>query len=140
MIDIVSTLFIAKWKLLFASAVTVFLGMQAAIVALYVVLVFDMITGVLAAQKRGEKITSRRMRLGFWKFVLYPVIIGCALTLDTFLVTIVTMPLMFNVVIGLVGITEFKSLAENISVMLEYDLWEKIKTQFNKKDVGGDLD
>lgn len=139
MILLIYTIFTSKWQLLVAAAATVLLGMQAAVVALYVLLLFDMITGILAARKKGVKITSKRMRLGLWKFLLYPIFIGCALTLDTFLISSLTVPIMFNIVIGLVGLTEFKSLAENVSVMLEYDLWEKIKKVFNRRS-GNDED
>lgn len=94
-----------------------FLGMVCALVAT------DFFTGVRAAKKRGEKITSGGMKRTVEKTVLY----FAAIILSEGMVQVFFpgVPLTY-VVSTYIALTEFKSNIENISSATGVDLWKRI--------------
>jgi hypothetical protein len=99
----------------------------------------DMITGMIASKKRGEKIESRKMRKTILKLLVY-ILVASAF----YMFQMAVMPAVpfINLVFGLIIITELKSMTENCDIIFNvktfgkiYDfvngLWEKI---FNKKE------
>lgn len=85
----------------------------------FVLVIADWATGVTAARKRGEKITSNGFRRTLTKAVSYMgAILLSRMCEEVFLPAA---PLTY-VVASYIGLTEFKSVIENISIITDNDL------------------
>lgn len=71
----------------------------------------DLITGMWAAKKRGEKISSAAMRRTISKIVIYQLAVIGAFVLETNLLSEL-LPVT-KIVAGVIGLVEFKSMLEN---------------------------
>lgn len=83
----------------------------------------DLITGLYASHKRNEKITSNGIRRTITKTLAYMAAVICSHVMET--VFLNGIPVV-KVVGGLIAITEFQSLMENISSITKIDLWKAI--------------
>ena len=89
-----------------------------------VCLVFaDMITGILAARHRNEKIHSRGMRRTITKCVSYYLVILCS---QGFVNVFGVTDYLVWAMAFLITITEFKSLIENVEEITGTKIWETI--------------
>lgn len=97
---------------------------------------FDMIAGMIAANQRGEQITSKAMRRTITKSISYfLVILGAQGFVKVFGVT----DYLVFAMSFLIAITEFKSIVENVESITGASLWGKIIElipQFKKHDTG----
>lgn len=75
----------------------------------------DTITGMVAARKRKEQITSAALRRTVSKMVVYQVAIISGFILETYLLS-EALPIA-KLAAGWVGVTEFKSIVENLSTI-----------------------
>ncbi len=78
-----------------------------------VLIVADMITGVLAARKRGEEINSGGLKRTIIKALIYEAAVMLGFLTETFL-TGGTIPIS-NIIASLVGMTELLSVLENMN-------------------------
>jgi len=93
---------------------------------------FDIITGVIAAKKRGEKITSKKLGASVTKTLLYFIaIILAQLMQNNFLPTFDQS--ITKAVSAIFAVIEFKSNLENISSATGIDLIEKLKMYIETK-------
>jgi phage-related holin len=99
------------FNLLLATA-AVFLPIKAALVAIVVLTVLDLVSGIAAAIKRKESITSSGLKRTVIKLLVYLSVACLAYVVETFL-TGGFVPLA-KIASGLVGITELKSILENM--------------------------
>lgn len=90
--------------------------------------VIDLITGVIAAWKRQDKIISRRMQRTIEKFVLYFLAIISAHAVKVVLME--SAPVTYVVVSSIV-LVEFKSIIENVESVTDVDVWAKLKSIIN---------
>ena len=112
------------------------LGIFAPVVAVMAVtgfLIFaDMITGIMAALKRGEKITSSAMRRTVSKMCIYHIVILAGFLVEVYMMGgVVPISKMAAVAIGT---TELLSILENASTVLEQDIFTKIKQFLGSKN------
>jgi hypothetical protein len=84
----------------------------------------DFVTGILAARKRGEPITSRAMGRTIWKCVGYQLAVISGFALEWLVPG--GLPIA-KLCAAAIGLSEFKSLAENIKAITGVDLWAVIK-------------
>ena len=114
------------WKALFASlaalAVELFSTEGRLIGVVFVVVFLDTVTGVLAANRRKEVITSYGMRRTIVKLLEYLAVVIAAVTLgNSFEGWLFWLP---EFTAAYVGITEFKSVIENVGMV---DFWERVR-------------
>jgi phage-related holin len=120
-----------NWKsiafLIFGSLAQFFAPIADFISVIALLMTADLITGIQAAQKRKEPITSNGIRRTVVKIVVYAlVIIVCEKIKLTFFHD-VDIKFSYGVALFIVLI-ELKSLSENIKTITGIDIWEKIKT------------
>lgn len=102
--------------------------------AVCVLTIFDTITGIWAALKRGDKIHSRAMGRTVTKMLLYSLVILLAHIME--IVFIPWMP-MVSLAAGYVALVEFRSNMENIGYITNIDVWNYLKDKieiFKPKD------
>jgi phage-related holin len=100
-------------KVLALAILAVFAPAQAMILSSVALVVMDLITGVAAARKRSETITSAGLSRTVAKLLVYETAILLAFLTQTYL-TGATIPVA-NIVAGFVGITELLSCMENLN-------------------------
>lgn len=98
----------------------------------------DLIAGLLVARKRGEVITSRGLKRTVAKMTVYQVAIVLAYITETHL-TQHSIPVL-NVVTSIIGITEFKSVIENLHVLSGGDVFSSIVRGISKPTAEGSDD
>jgi phage-related holin len=121
-----------KSKLLLASCypemlafLLLFLGdITAALLAIIFLVFADTVTGVWASIKNNQYLTSRRAGRILSKLLLYPLSIIVAKVAESYLTPSIPW---IQVVSGIIAIVEVKSIFENISLILGFDLWPRIK-------------
>jgi len=115
-----------------AAIIAFFIPIHNILVGIGALIVADMITGIFAARKRGEKIHSKKMGATVTKTILYFLGIILAqimqnLFLDPGVESIV------KATASIFAVIEFKSNLENISTATGIDLIGKLKTFIETK-------
>ena len=107
-----------------AAVVLVLSPIQATMITVGVLITADLITGIIAAWKRGETIQSSKLRNTIIKMVIYQLAIISAFLLETFILK--SGDIIVKVVAGTIGITEFKSIIENLEKGTDTKLTKRI--------------
>jgi hypothetical protein len=115
--------FATKYSILFLVFLT---PIHPLLYTIYILLIFDLITGVAKAVRSKEPITSKRMRDTIIKFVFYSIAVFIAFQVDITLFSAVALYLS-KLVGGYIILIEFQSNIENISTITGVDLWMMIK-------------
>ena len=100
---------------LFAIILTIVAPVQAAALAVFAIVIIDLITGVLAARKRKEEITSARIRDSVSKLFIYEIALLSALLLENYLLS--GMVPAIKIVSAVIGVAEGKSVLENLDTL-----------------------
>jgi len=106
------------------SMFSVFLPIKAVLVAVLVLVLIDSITGVMAAHKRNEKITSAGLRRTFSKIIVYQLGIVSGFIAEKYLLGEL-IPVM-KILSGVVGCIELKSILENANAITGQDLFKAL--------------
>lgn len=101
----------AHLKALVIAIVAIFAPIQALMATVGVLVIADTILGVMAARKRGEKITSSAMRRTVSKAVIYQVAIISGFLCEKYLSGDL-IPIT-KIIGGVIGMVEMKSILEN---------------------------
>lgn len=109
----------------------VLLPIRPLMIAVSVLVLADLITGIWASKKEGKKITSSGIKKTVAKTLAYQSCIVIAFVIETWLIS--DMPIV-KVVGGLIALTEGKSFFENINRITGVDFWSEIL-----KRAGGEL-
>lgn len=94
------------------ATVLIFAPIKSALLCAFGLAILDMVFGIIAAKRKGEKITSQGLRRTIAKLFVYELLIVLAFVTETFL-TGDSVPLV-RIFTGFVGITELKSVMENM--------------------------
>lgn len=117
------------------AAISVLSPIKAALATVLVLVLSDLVLGILAARKRGEKISSSGLRRTITKLFVYQSAIILAYICQKYLMGDM-MPLS-NLVSSFIGLTEIKSIIENLNVIgdgkLLSGLLEKLNSQSKKE-------
>lgn len=116
------------WSL---ALIAVFAPAQAMIFTSMALVLIDLVTGVWAAKKRGEIITSSGLSRTVAKLLVYESAILLAFVTQTYL-TGNTIPVA-NIVAGFVGITELLSCLENLNGISGTDLLKSLLEKLANK-------
>lgn len=119
------------WLDIVAFLAIFFADLQSALFALGFLILADTYTGIWAAYKFGGRkaITSRKAGRIVAKFILYPLSLIVAKVSEQYLSPAIPW---IDVTAGILAIVEVKSIFENISLILGFDLWDKLKKQLWK--------
>ena len=122
-----------EWGLKVAlSLLAVFAPAKGMIVTAFVLIVVDLITGVLAARKEKQPITSAGIGRTVVKALVYETAIILAFLTQTYL-TGPEIPCA-NIVASLIGLTELKSILENLQILSGGQLLNMIIDKLGSKN------
>ena len=115
--------------------IAIFAPIKAALIVALSLIVVDLITGVLAARKRGEPITSSGIKRTVGKVLLYELAIALAFLCQQYLTGDIFPA--SKLVTALVGMTELKSILENLDCLLGTSMFQTILSKIvqTKKDM-----
>lgn len=102
------------------------------IATVFCVILFDLILGVSAARKRGEKITSAGLRRTNSKFWIYSSTILLVYMVEKFLIS-EYLPLAKIVATG-IGIVELQSVREKIQALIGVDIFKDLLRRLGSKN------
>jgi len=103
-----------------------------ALATAFLLVMVDLVTGLMAARKRKEKITSLGLRRTISKLFIYELLIILSFLTETHL-TGDLIPLV-KLFAGFVGITELKSVMENLDAISGEPIISKIVDKLTKKE------
>lgn len=105
---------------------------QAIIISVGILIVGDMVTGILAARKRGENITSAAMRRTVSKMFVYQLTVISGFLLEHYILGGV-LPVA-KIVAGVIGMVEFKSMLENVNKITGIDILSDLMKKIGSKN------
>jgi len=97
---------------------------HAVMISVGFLIVADLVTGMVAAHKRGEKISSAAMRRTISKILVYQLAVISGFLLEHYLMGDI-MPVA-KLVGGVIGMVEFKSILENSNTIVGTDIFKSI--------------
>ena len=100
---------------LLLSTLAVFAPIKALLLVTGILIFSDLISGILAARKKGQKISSAGMRRTITKVAVYNAAIMLGFLTETYMLD-GFLPLS-KIVSGLISVVEFKSILENLDVV-----------------------
>lgn len=103
-----------------------FAAIQGALLAIGFLIMADTFTGIWATLKKDgvKSVTSRKAGRILTKLILYPLAIIVAKVAEDHLAPSIPW---VEVTAGILAAVEVKSIFENISIVLGFDLWDRIK-------------
>jgi phage-related holin len=117
------------------SLLAVFAPIQTTLATVLALVVVDLISGVLAARKRGEPITSAQLRRSISKLFIYEVAIGMTFLSEHYLMSDEVPAL--KIVSGMLGMVELKSVMENLNELSGTNIFDSLISKLgssNQKD------
>lgn len=118
---------------LLVSALAALAPIKPVMITVGILIVSDLISGIWAAHKRGEKITSAALGRTVSKMVVYQTAIVTGFLLQRYLLAD-AMPVV-NIVGGVIGLVEFKSFIENANVIVGHDIMGEILKRLSSKNL-----
>lgn len=106
------------------SVLAMFAPAKELFVATGILIVADLVTGLMAAHKLQQPITSAGLRRTVSKFVIYNVAVGCAFLVQKHLMG--DLVPVSNIVSSAIGLTELKSILENVDKIRGGSLFKEI--------------
>jgi phage-related holin len=114
---------------LLISAALVLAPIKATLAVTLLLTLADLITGVLAARKRGEAITSAGFKKTVVKILVYECVVILGFLVERFLVGDI-LPIV-KIAGGMVGLTELKSVLENLEDLTGMPLLQALINRLN---------
>ena len=110
--------------------ITFFAPIYPAMIAVGILILIDTITGIIAAKRAGESITSKKMGMCITKSIVYQLLIISAHLCETFLFAQIPF---VKISLAFLAMTEFTSLAENFEKATGKNLLKYIKAFMDDK-------
>ena len=117
------------------SAMAALAPIKPVMITVGILIVSDLITGVWAARKRGEEITSAALGRTVSKMVVYQTAVITGFLLQRYLLGD-ALPVV-NVIGGVIGMVEFKSFIENANCIVDGDVFKEILKKLGSKNDDG---
>jgi hypothetical protein len=117
---------------LLISAMAALAPIKPVMITVGILIVSDLITGVWAAYKRKEPITSAALGRTVSKMVVYQTAVVTGFLLQRYLLGD-ALPVV-NVVGGMIGMVEFKSFMENSNAIVDGDIFKQIIKKLGSKN------
>lgn len=115
-----------------AALIAIFAPIQAVMITVGVLIFADLFTGVWAAMKRKEPVTSASLRRTISKMVIYQTAIVSGFLLESHIMGNV-LPLT-KLVASVIGLVEFKSILENGNFILGVDIFKELIKKLGSKN------
>lgn len=111
-----------------------FLDIAPALLAVGFLIMADTLTGIWGAvnQDGWRSVTSRKAGRIVAKLILYPLCIIVAKVSQEYLTPLIPW---VDVTLGILAVIEVKSIFENVSLILGYDLWKHVKQRLWKDKI-----
>lgn len=106
------------------SAIAALAPIHAVMISVGFLILADLVTGIFAANKRGEQITSAAMRRTVSKMLIYQLAVISGFLLEHYLLS--DMMPVAKLVGGVIGMVEFKSILENSNTIVGTDIFKSI--------------
>ena len=124
---------IPTWvKACIVTLVAVLAPLRAQLITAFVLVMIDLFTGIWAAVKRKEKITSAGLGRTVAKVAIYQSSLLTAFLAQTFLIGD-ALPVL-SIVSAFIGVTELKSVLENLSAASGQDLFKLLIEKLSSKN------
>jgi phage-related holin len=117
------------------SLIAVFAPIKATILVTIFLICADLISGVAAAKKRGEKITSAGIQRSVVKFFVYNMAILTGFLLETYMISSL-FPIV-KIISSVIGITEGLSVFENLNVVSGNNIFKRVLDLLGSKNAHG---
>jgi phage-related holin len=129
-----------------ASILAFFAPVAGIMIAIGAFIALDTLLGIMAAQKIGEKIESKKLSKVVWKMLMYQAVTLSFFIMDVFIVgdllgTLINTPYVLTKTVGVALIAiEFKSIDENIEKMTGTTLLKRLYDLIAKgKDIASKI-
>jgi len=109
---------------LLVSTCAVFAPIKMMLISTIVLVFVDLVTGIIAAKKKGQKITSSGIKRTFIKFTVYMTGIMVGFLAETYMLG--GYIAISKLAAGLIAVVECVSLYENLNVIYGSDIFKKI--------------
>ena len=109
---------------IFAFLAVFFIDIQSALLAIGFLIMADTFTGIWRTVRKKQSLTSRKAGRIVSKLLLYPLAIIVAKVAEEYLSQNIPW---VEVTSGIIAVVEIKSIFENISIILGFDLWQRVK-------------
>lgn len=107
-----------------ASILAVFAPIKGMLIVTAILIACDLISGLLAAKKRGEKISSAGLRRTLTKILVYNMAILTGFLVQTYMVSDV-LPIT-ALIAGVISLVELKSILENLNSVNGTDIFRSL--------------
>ncbi len=114
------------------SVAAVFVPIKSMMIVVGILVLADLITGILAARKRGEKITSAGLRRSVVKGMIFQAAVMLGFLTEKYLMD-GTIPIS-KIVAGLVGATELTSILENLDTINGSPIFKSLVQKLSSKN------
>lgn len=111
-------------KVLAAAFIGIFAPVHAIMLVTGFLIFADLVTGIMAARKRGEKISSAAMRRTISKILVYQLVIMSGFLAETYMLNGL-IPIS-KIAASIIGITELLSILENAEKVYGQPIFKKI--------------
>ena len=109
---------------LIISLIAVFAPIKAMLLVTGFLIIADLISGVLAAKKRGETITSAGYRRTIVKFLVYNLAIITGFLLETYMIS--SLFPVVKIISSVIGLTESLSIFENLNTISGTNIFKTV--------------
>ena len=120
------------------SALAALAPIHAIMISVGVLIAVDLATGMMAANRRGEKLSSAAMRRTVSKILVYQLAVISGFIVEKYMLSNV-LPIS-KMVAGVIGMVELKSILENSNTVVGQDIFKmiigKLGSDNDKKDEG----
>lgn len=114
---------------------------QAFLITIIILVIADIVTGIWASLKRGEKFTASKLKNSLGKAILYPLsIILSNLMVQTFFADVPVVSSLTYIVALFISAVEFQSNIENIGSITGIDIWSRVKDWLSSRMPGNKKD
>lgn len=117
---------------LLVSTLAVFAPIKSVLIVTFVLILCDMFSGILAALKRGEKISSAGLRRSVTKFLVYNMAIITGFLVEHYMLSMI-FPIS-KLIAGLISVVELKSILENLNTVNGSDIFKSVLNQLGSKN------
>jgi hypothetical protein len=117
---------------LLVSAAAALAPIKPVMVTVGILIISDLITGIWAARKRGESITSAALGRTVSKMVVYQTAVVTGFLLQRYLLADAMS--VVNIVGGIIGMVEFKSFIENANYIVGGDIMKEVLKKLGSKN------
>ena len=115
---------------LFLALIVVFAPIQAAVITTFTLIILDLVTGIMAAKKRGEPISSSGLKRTVGKILLYEISIVAAFLVQQYL-TGDLFPAS-KLVTAMIGLVELSSILENMNTLNGSPIFKALITKLTQ--------